>query len=192
MRLFKTINMDEIDSISNVEDDGDPNSAKTVVRYEFLEAILRVGIMRCLETKTDDLSGVLEVIFETKISRVIRLGPLHDRDAFRRQRFYCEDVEKALLTHGGMALEETLCVKYCDRTKSKVPSMSFEAFKRMLDDFNLFDHITKSTSASRIFLWRARHVYQMTSKGGMRWLRSITAAGWKLWAASQTIERPRR
>eukprot|EP00949_MAST-11_sp_MAST-11-sp1_P003958 g3958.t1 len=157
MRLFRTINMDEIDSISNAEEDGNPNSAKTVVRYEFLEAILRVGIMRCLETKTDDLSGVLEVIFETKISRVIRLGPLHDRDAFRRERFYCEDVEKALLTHGGMALEK-LYVKYCDRTKSKVPSMSFEAFKRMLDDFNLFDHILKSTSASRIFLWSKTRV----------------------------------
>jgi len=80
-------------AMAEANDDG------ALMRFEFLEAVTRLAIGKYMDEanqRTKDVSEAIKMICEECIKPCLSPEASIDRNVFRRERLYCEEVDKAL------------------------------------------------------------------------------------------------
>ena len=94
--MFVSSNFEE-DKKSEMNQENDDNS---LMRFEFLEILVRVAIARYIQTKAlDDVSEAVEELCEKIILPNLCDEALVIPDEFRKERMYFEEVQQVLLPH---------------------------------------------------------------------------------------------
>jgi hypothetical protein len=79
------------------------NSSKSLVRGEFIEALLRVAFARVASAESSDISAaVLSTFREMLLDRIISQGQRFDQDSFVKTRLYCQEVEDIWTEHNNL------------------------------------------------------------------------------------------
>lgn len=77
-----------------------------LLRYQWLQVVVRVAIAKYVRTgRTRDVSDALEMLISRDIEPNISAYAAHDHDLFRREQFYLQDTELALLQYEGSLRE---------------------------------------------------------------------------------------
>ena len=140
----------DVFALTNEEDDPDSvegkiNPDKLLMRYEFLEIILRIAMKKYFQ---GDPSDAVNEFFAKHFVPYLGEGSMvHDRDDFRRERLYNNDVEAVFAKYKRKLLH--FFKKHADRGKH----MSFDMFRTFLDSNHLIDEEFSQKQAGLVFQW---------------------------------------
>jgi hypothetical protein len=141
---------------TNVEEDGDSaegdaNDDRALMRFEWLEIIIRIAFAKYLDTEEDeyncdDPSDAVQLLCEKNILPKLKPCACHNKDDFRKTRMYNEAVDKEIKPR-----LKILKVLYEKSIKPKNGTseqlMSLREWERFMDTYKLFDlGLTKRNS----------------------------------------------
>lgn len=153
--LFTAANVEE----NRLAEDSKANDDKALVRFEFIEMMLRIAIARFVSTGTTaDIGHALHLLIQTLVLENADPLAVTDPDDYRRERLYTPEVN-AVMEHN-LRLLTALFKKYCV-TKRDMPRktlMSLSEWEAFLNDCELFSADFTRREAILCFKWSKMRV----------------------------------
>ena len=156
--------LDEIFTVVNIEDSANVsaienrfNADRAFVRCEFVEMIVRVGFAKYLHThETEDPNEAIDFICERNILAQLEPAAANDRNEFRRERLYVEEVNQVYVD-----FEYDTLLRCCfEQSTKKKPGtdekmMNINEFVGFLEVVGLLGHSDEFTvrEARLCFVW---------------------------------------
>eukprot|EP00944_MAST-04C_sp_MAST-4C-sp1_P012836 g12836.t1 len=140
--------LNEVFTLVNEEDDPDSlegqiNPDKLLMRYEFLEILLRVAMQKYFE---GDPSDAVNLFFDNHF-KYLKDEHAHDRDQFRKSRLYNDAVEAVFKKY----LRQ---LKYFFAQKAdRVKFISWDSWRKFLESTHLIDSEFSRRQAGLVFQW---------------------------------------
>eukprot|EP00210_Caulerpa_lentillifera_P000601 g582.t1 len=79
------------------------NNEQALMRFEFVEAIVRIGILRYYKNgEAGDLASAIELLFENNIKRSLSAEMFVHSNIFRKNRLYVEEVDLLFKRHSNL------------------------------------------------------------------------------------------
>jgi Ran GTPase-activating protein (RanGAP) involved in mRNA processing and transport len=145
---------DELFTLANAEVDEDSaegviNPDKQLMRFEFLEILLRASMKKYFLA---DPSDAVDKLFDTHFIPHLGIDVVHDRDDYRRERLYTMAVEETFSKW--LRKLKLLFRKRADRGKY----MSWERFLELMVSFDQIDEEFSQRQARLAFQWSKMRV----------------------------------
>ena len=155
--------LDRIFIVTNREDDqedgtADANDDRALMRFEFLEAIMRIAVAKFIETKKTDsllaaVKRLLSDYFATNKGEGSCNALIDDPTEFRREHVYTQETDKVLRKEVPMLNQ--MFHGYC-RSASK--GMLLQEWLAMLKDMDFFNYDFTSREAKLAYVWSKSRV----------------------------------
>ncbi|GIL66635.1 hypothetical protein Vafri_20126 [Volvox africanus] len=136
------------------------NMENAMMRYEFLEAIVRLAIAKYGKgQQTDDLATAVTLLIERNILPNLVPGALHNSNTFRTERLYNEEVDQVFKKHS--VLLKALYSRY--RLKPvggglRPKVLKLDGWLQFASDSQLIDSQFTLQDAALSFLWARMYV----------------------------------
>eukprot|EP00936_MAST-01D_sp_MAST-1D-sp1_P000900 g900.t1 len=156
--------LDEIFTVVNIEDSANVsaienrfNADRAFVRCEFVEMIVRVGFAKYLHTQeTEDPNEAIDFICERNILAQLEPAAANDRNEFRRERLYIEEVDQVYRDYEYDTLLRC-CFEQCTKKKPGTDEkmMNIKEFVGFLEVVGLLGRSDEFTvrEARLCFVW---------------------------------------
>ena len=136
--IFKAVNFTEIES--------ELNPAHGIVRYEFIETLVRVAVEKyMIKGKAKNEAEAVRMLFDKILTEGMKQW---DSNVWRMTRYACENMEIVFRTY--MPVFQKLYDKYAKTDigpKATVPYLHMEDFVEMCKDLQIFDDKLGTRSA---------------------------------------------
>jgi hypothetical protein len=146
--------LNEVFVVANEEDDpesmeGQVNPDKLLMRYEFLECLLRVAMKKYFE---GDPSDAVNMFFDRHFLKYFGGDQVHDRDQFRKDRLYNDAVEAVFKKY-----KRQLRV-FFNSAADRIKYISWGRWLNFLEKAHLIDEEFSRRQAGLVFQWSKMRV----------------------------------
>ena len=147
--LFHLANEEIDDTKQSAENDLNPDGV--LMRFEFLEAILRTAILKyvVVEKQTNDYSDAVDLLFDANITRHLHPEIVEDADYFRRTFLYTKQMEHVLQQYYDFAQE--YFDKYANEHNKYGKAMSIQEWLQCCSNLGIAQHKQEYIKATLIF-----------------------------------------
>ena len=150
--------LDRVFIVTNREDDQEENTAdanddRALMRFEFLEVIMRIAIAKFIDTKkTDSVPAAVKRLLTDHIATNKGEGScnalIDDPTTFRKIFVYTQETDKVLRKN--VTMLNSMFDSYCRNSRQ---GMLLKEWLAMLKDFDLFNYDFTSREAKLAYVW---------------------------------------
>ena len=155
--------LDRVFIVTNREDDQEDNTAdanddRALMRFEFLEIIIRIAIAKFIDTKkTDSVTAAVKRLLSDHIATNRGEGScnalIDDPTKFRREFVYTKETDKVLRKQ--VTMLNQMFTGYCRNARS---GMVLKEWLTMLKDLDLFNYDFTSREGKLAYVWSKSRV----------------------------------
>jgi len=153
--IFKAVNYEEDkkSDLSSVNDD------HALMRMEFLEAAVRIGLAKYYPHKCTDPSEAINKLSVDNILPNLESAATHDKNKWRQERLYTEDMDnvyrgKRFTIEPAIQVLKSIYEIYCKaKPGSKAYVMSISEWCQFLDEVDMIDQDFTKREARLCFTW---------------------------------------
>jgi hypothetical protein len=142
------------DAINAANDANDDNA---LVRYEFVECMVRLALTKYVETGvTIDPSDALDFFCERCLTTRLPTPATHHRDFFRNERMYLEPVDIVLRKHLPVLIsvfQQLVNMDTKEKKGASEPVMSMDEWMAFMKQLNFFNEDFSPKAARLVFVW---------------------------------------